>query len=55
MKTTYGLDEVWVPEDEDLEEEYHHLPRSNIYMSKDFRKNFDQNQIPADKKALILI
>lgn len=39
MKNTYGLDEVWIPEDKDLEEDYRNLPKSNIFMSPDFRKD----------------
>jgi len=37
MVSEFGLEEVWIPENKDLEEEYHHLPRSNIFMSPDFR------------------
>jgi hypothetical protein len=36
MANKYGLKEVWIPEDKDLEEEYRHLPRCNIFMSDDF-------------------
>ncbi len=37
MKNTYGLKEVWIPENKHLEdEEYFKLPRSNIFMSEDF-------------------
>lgn len=50
MKTTYGLREVWIPEDEDLEDDYRHLPRNNIFMSPDFQEDFKE-----DKSALILI
>jgi len=51
MKTTYGLKEVWIPEDEDLEEEYRRLPRNNIFMSPDFL-DLDKD---LEKDALILI
>ncbi|CDW90649.1 UNKNOWN [Stylonychia lemnae] len=51
MKTTYGLKEVWIPENEDLEPDYHHLPKSNIYMSPDFL----DTQQDIEKDALILI
>jgi hypothetical protein len=50
MQARYSLNEVWIPEDEDLEEEYRHLPRNNIYMSDDFR-----SEKVVDKNALILI
>jgi hypothetical protein len=52
MKEEYGLKEVWIPEDKDLEEDYHHLPRSNIFMSPDFLEGHlgDKNE-----SALILI
>jgi hypothetical protein len=50
MQARYGLKEVWIPEDEDLEEEDRHLPRNNIYMSEDFR-----SEKVVDKNALILI
>lgn len=50
MKKTFNLEEVWIPEDEDLEEEYRHLPRNNIFMSSDFTQPTTD-----DKKALILI
>ena len=50
MKNTYGLKEVWIPEDEDLEEDYRHLPKCNIFMSEDFTKDFQD-----EKNALILI
>lgn len=36
MVEDYGLKELNIPEDKDLEEEYHHLPRCNIFMSPDF-------------------
>ena len=52
MKTVYGLEEVWIPEDSDLEEEYRHLPRCNIFMSPDFR---DTYQGDVRDKALVLI
>eukprot|EP00347_Sterkiella_histriomuscorum_P023677 403333772 len=53
FQTTYGLQEVWIPEDKDLEEDYHHLPRSNIYMSPEFRDGSQEDS--EDRKALILI
>jgi hypothetical protein len=52
MVAEYGLKEVWVPENEDLEEEYWHLPRSNIYMSPEFTKGFQGEKL---ESALILI
>lgn len=42
------LEEIWIPEDKDLEEEYRTLPKCNIFMNKDF---MDSRR----KKALILI
>ncbi len=53
MVEQYGLKEIWIPEDKDLEEDYRHLPRSNIYMSPDFLPSYEGS----DKKerALILI
>jgi hypothetical protein len=52
MINTYGLNEVWVPEDKDLDEEYRHLPRCNIFMTPDFR---DDTKEPQNEKALVLI
>ena len=53
MTEVYGLKEVWVPEDRHLEEEYRHLPRSNIYMSPDFLPDFEGAE--KKEKALVLI
>ena len=36
MVSEYGLKQVWIPENKDLEEDYHHLPKANIFMSNDF-------------------
>ena len=52
MKEEYGLKEVWIPEDRDLEEEYRHLPRSNIFMSPDFNPDHTGEK---NESALILI
>lgn len=52
MVAEYGLKEVLIPENEDLEEDYWHLPRSNIYMSPQFTKGY-QGEKP--DSALILI
>ena len=41
MVNEFGLKEVWIPEDKDLEKEYHHLPRNNIFMSSDFHDSSD--------------
>ena len=47
----YGLHEIWMPEDKDLEEEYRHLPRCNIFMTEDFR-NVEKS---AGRNGLVLI
>lgn len=52
MVQEYGLKEIWIPEDQDLEEDYWHLPRNNIYMSPEFTKGFIG---PRFESALILI
>ena len=52
MVDKYGLKEVWIPEDKDLEEEYRHLPRCNIFMSDEF---YNHNEANAEKRALVLI
>lgn len=58
MKSTYGLEEVLIPEDKHLIEEnledFINHPKSNIYMSKDFK---DPQLLSDDneKGALILI
>jgi len=53
MVEEYGLREVWIPEDKDLDEEYHHLPKCNIFMSEEFyNPNSAHN---ANTKALVLI
>ncbi len=60
MVTTYGLKEVWIPDNESLmkvlyvedEEKVKGYPRSNIYMSPDFLPGYD-GQI--NEKALVLI
>jgi hypothetical protein len=36
MVNTFKLRKVMIPEDSDLDPEYHHLPRNDIYMSEDF-------------------
>lgn len=53
MRTTYGLKEVWFPENADLEEDYHHLPRCNIFMSSDFTEPIEGTT--DQKNALVLI
>ncbi len=52
MVAEYGFREVWVPENEDLDEDYWGLPRSNIYMSPEFTRGFIG---PKFESALILI
>ena len=53
MISTYGLKEHWIPENKDLEdEEWHQLPKSNIYLSPDFLPNYEGEK---RDKALILI
>lgn len=52
--TEYGLEQVWIPEDQDLpEEEYKKLGKNNIFMSPDFKRDFEG---PWNREnALILI
>jgi hypothetical protein len=53
MVDDYGLKEVLIPEDKDLEEEYRHLPKCNIFMSPEFYEPSENQN--ADKKAFVLI
>ena len=42
-----------IPENKHIDEEYHTLPKNNIFMSKEFfNPNIEQNK---DKRALVLI
>ena len=52
MVKKHSLQELWIPEDKDLEEEYQHLPRCNIFMSNEFTQGY---QGPISDKALVLI
>jgi len=52
MKERYGLNELWIPEDRHLEEEYRHLPRCNIFMTDDFLPGSAEG---IRKKAFVLI
>lgn len=38
MVETYHLNEVWIPENEHVEEQYHNKPKCNIFMSPEFRR-----------------
>lgn len=52
MVSDCSLKEIFTPEDRHLDEEYWHLPRSNIYMSDDFLPDYIGQ---GNEKALILI
>lgn len=43
-----SLKELWIPENKDLDEEYHNLPKCNIFLNEDFLNS-------KREKALILI
>jgi len=54
MVETYHLNEVWMPENEHVEEKYHNMPKCNIFMSPEFRRpNVEQNR--QKRRALVLI
>lgn len=52
MKNEYKLNEVWIPENKDIDPSFHDLPKSNIYMSPDFSEEFTGQR---NEAALILI
>jgi hypothetical protein len=60
MVNTYGLKEVWIPDNKTLmealqtdnEDEVKDFPRSNIYMSPDFLSDYQGDK---NEKALVLI
>ena len=44
MVETYDLQEIMIPENKHIDEEYHVLPKNNIFMSKEFyNPNVEQN------------
>lgn len=51
MVNLFGLRKVMFPEDADLEEDYRHLPRCDIYMSEDV---YDKSK-RTNEKLLVLI
>ena len=53
MVSQYGLKEVLIPENDDIDEDYHHLPKNNIFMSPDFHTPPHDDQLTKD--ALVLI
>jgi len=53
MMDMYGLKEIWVPEDEHIEEEYWNLPKCNVFMSPQIHK--PAPAMNKGRKALVLI
>ena len=54
MKHQYGLKEIWIPDDADMDEDEKKYSKANIYMTPDFLNNEDEG-IQRNEKALILI
>ena len=53
MKEEYKLEEVWVPENVQIDKKYHNMPKCNIFMSPEFHKpNTVYNK---GRRALVLI
>ena len=52
MVKTYNLEELWIPEDRYLDEEYHNTPKCNIFMSPDFSEEYTGQR---NENALVLI
>ena len=53
MRTKYSLQEIMVPEDKHIDEEYQKMPKCNIFMSREFYEpNPEQNR---GRCALVLI
>jgi len=54
MVEKYYLKEVWMPENEHVEERFHNMPKCNIFMSPEFRRpNVEENK--QRKRACVLI
>ena len=54
MVETYGLKEVWVPENRHVQENFHDKPKANIFMSPEFLDN-SRAEENRGKRALVLI
>ena len=54
MVKSYQLKEVWMPENRHVEEQYHDLPKCNIFMSQEFLEpNWEANR--QKRRACVLI
>ena len=53
MKEKYDLQEVWIPEKEQIEAKYHQMPKCNIFMSTEFHKPKPKEN--KGSRALVLI
>ena len=54
MKHQFGMKEIWIPDDADMDEDEKKYAKANIFMSPDFLNNEDES-MQRNEKALILI
>lgn len=54
MVEKHNLNEVWMPENEHVEERYHQMPKCNIFMSPEFNRP-DQMENRQRRRACVLI